>query len=63
MVVISLLFGLIVILTHPEYRVNKVYETNKNYYPQINDVTVKEEFQKLFNTTDKKLFSVKKSMR
>lgn len=48
MVLVSLVLGGIVLLTSPEYRVNYIYQTNKNYYPQINDETVRKDLQKLF---------------
>lgn len=49
MLIISLLFGSIVLLTHPDYRVKNIYKNNKNYYPQINDETLKKDFEKLFS--------------
>lgn len=49
MLVVSLLLGTVVLLIFPEYRIQKIYQTNKNYYPQINEETVKKEFDKLFN--------------
>lgn len=49
MILLSLVLGGIVLLTSPEYRVKHIYQTNKNYYPQINDETVKKDLQKLFS--------------
>ncbi len=48
LLIISIIFGTVVILTHPEYRVKNIYQTNKNYYPQINDENLNKEFKKLF---------------
>lgn len=48
LLIMSIFLGTIVILTHPDYRINNIYQTNKNYYPQINDESVSKEFQKLF---------------
>jgi hypothetical protein len=49
MLLTSLLLGLIIFLTNPDYRVKNIYETNKNYYPQITEESVKHNFTKLFS--------------
>jgi hypothetical protein len=49
MIIFSLLFGAIIVLTNPDYRVKNIYESNKNYYPQITDESVKQNFSKLFS--------------
>ncbi|MCS7151172.1 MAG: hypothetical protein NZ928_02145 [Endomicrobia bacterium] len=49
MLLVSLTIGGVVLLTMPEYRIKNIYQTNKNYYPQINDENVKKDLQKLLS--------------
>jgi len=49
----SLLLGLIIFLTNPDYRVKNIYESNKNYYPQITEEAVKRNTVKLFSKKGK----------
>jgi hypothetical protein len=48
MLIVSLIFGTIVLVTHPNYRVKNVYQTNKNFYPQVNENSVTQELKELF---------------
>ncbi len=48
MLVISLIVGTIVYILNPEYRIKNIYESNKNYYPQITEELVKKNFSRLF---------------
>jgi hypothetical protein len=48
MLIVSLIFGTIVLVTHPDYRVKNVYQTNKGFYPQVNEDSVKRELKELF---------------
>jgi len=48
MLIVSLIFGTIVLITHPDYRVKNVYQTNKGFYPQVNEDSVKRELKELF---------------
>jgi hypothetical protein len=48
MLIVSLIFGTIVLVTHPDYRVKNVYQTNKNFYPQVNENSVTQELKELF---------------
>jgi|YNPMSStandDraft_1061717.scaffolds.fasta_scaffold01520_6 hypothetical protein len=48
LLIISLLFGTVVILSHPDYRVKNIYQTNSRYYPQINDESISKDFKKIF---------------
>lgn len=50
MLIISLLLGCIIIFVLPEYRIEKIYQSNKSYYPQINEESLKIEFEKLFKS-------------
>lgn len=63
MLVVSLLLGTIVILMFPEYRIDKIYQTNKNYYPQINEENIKKEFNKLINRQYETQIDQKKKLR
>lgn len=49
MLVLSIVFGVIVYFTHPNYRIKNIYETNKNYYPHITEESVRLNFSKLIN--------------
>lgn len=44
----SLILGILVLLIDPSYRIENIYQTNKNYYPQINEQSIKKDFKKLF---------------
>jgi hypothetical protein len=48
MLIVSLIFGTIVLITHPDYRIKNVYQTNKGFYPQVNEDSVKRELKELF---------------
>jgi len=49
LLIFSLVIGTIVLITDPDYRVKKVYQTNKNFYPQVNEETIKEDLKELFS--------------
>ncbi len=54
LLIVSLILGLLVVLTDPTYRIENIYKTNKNYYPQINDKTLQKGFRELLFETVKK---------
>lgn len=35
MILIAVVFGVIVVKKNPDFRINKILETNKNYYPAL----------------------------
>ena len=49
MLIVSLILGTIVLITHPDYRIKNVYQTNKSFYPQVNEDSVKQELKELFS--------------
>ncbi len=45
---LSLLIGTIVLILYPEYRINKIYLSNKSYYPQITEEIISKEIKQIF---------------
>lgn len=41
MIVVAVLGGLAVVAIKPDFRVEKIYQTNSNYYPAVTDQSLK----------------------